>query len=101
MLPIAHLWLLAVIPIGFAIIPISELTIVLLLVLAADVAVGFLLGEDLQLRIARHPRTQPGAAKDVINSLSCIVVLVLSGQVQLCFACQSVCGCAFGLHSDH
>ena len=50
MLPIAHLWLLAVIPIGFAIIPISELTIVLLLVLAADVAVGFLLGEDLQLK---------------------------------------------------
>jgi len=48
MLPIAHLWLLAVIPIGFAIIPISELTIVLLLALAADLAVGLLLGEDLQ-----------------------------------------------------
>jgi hypothetical protein len=49
MLPIAHLWLLAAIPIGFAVIPISELTIVLLLALAADLAVGFLLGEDLQL----------------------------------------------------
>lgn len=50
MLPIAHLWLLAVIPIGFAIIPVSELTIGLLLVIAADLTVGFLLGEDLQLK---------------------------------------------------
>ena len=48
MLPIALLWLLAVIPIGFAIMPVSELTIVLLLVLAADVAVWFLLGENLR-----------------------------------------------------
>jgi len=50
MLPIAYLWLLAAIPIGLAIIPISELTLVLLLVLAADLAVGSLLREDLQLK---------------------------------------------------
>ena len=54
MLPIAHLWLLAVIPIGFAIMPVSELTIVLLLVLAADVAVWFLLGENLRALAERR-----------------------------------------------
>jgi hypothetical protein len=59
LLPIAHLWLLAVIPIGFAIMPVSELMIVLLLVLAADVAVWFLLGENLRALAERRAIAVP------------------------------------------
>jgi len=40
-------WLMALIPIGLAIMPINKLTILLLLVLAADLAVALLLAEDL------------------------------------------------------
>ena len=47
-LPVSHLWLLALIPLGLAIMPIDELTILLLLVLAADAAMGLLLIEDLR-----------------------------------------------------
>ena len=41
-------WLMALIPVGLAIMPINKLTILLLLVLAADVAVALLLAEDLR-----------------------------------------------------
>ena len=41
-------WLMALIPVGLAIIPLNKLTILLLLVLAADVAVALLLAEDLR-----------------------------------------------------
>ena len=46
-------WLMALIPVGLAIMPVNKLTILLLLVLAADVAVALLLAEDL-----RHYRMQ-------------------------------------------
>ena len=41
-------WLMALIPVGLAIIPLNKLTILLLLVLAADIAVTLLLAEDLR-----------------------------------------------------
>jgi hypothetical protein len=41
-------WLMALIPVGLAIMPINKLTILLLLVLAADVAVALLLAQDLR-----------------------------------------------------
>ena len=41
-------WLMALIPVGLAIMPINKLTILLLLVLAADVAVALLLAEDFR-----------------------------------------------------
>ena len=41
-------WLMALIPVGLAIMPINKLTILLLLVLAADVAIGLLLAEDFR-----------------------------------------------------
>ena len=49
-------WLMALIPVGLAIMPINKLTILLLLVLAADVAVALLLAEDLrQYRVHAVP----------------------------------------------
>ena len=44
----SQLWLMALIPVGLAIMPINKLTILLLLVLVADVAVALLLAEDLR-----------------------------------------------------
>ena len=41
-------WLMALIPIGLAIMPINKITILLLLVLAANVAVALLLAEDFR-----------------------------------------------------
>jgi hypothetical protein len=41
-------WLMALIPIGLAIMPINKLTILLFLVLAADVAVALLLADDFR-----------------------------------------------------
>jgi len=41
-------WLLALIPVGLAIMPINKPTILLLLVLTADVAVALLLAEDFR-----------------------------------------------------
>jgi hypothetical protein len=41
-------WLMALIPVGLAMMPINKLTILLLLVLAADVAVALLLAEDFR-----------------------------------------------------
>ena len=41
-------WLMALIPVALAIVPINKLTILLLLVLAADLAVALLLAEDLR-----------------------------------------------------
>ena len=47
---------MALIPIGLAIMPINKLTILLLLVLAADVAVALLLAEDFrQYRVHAVP----------------------------------------------
>ena len=40
-------WLMALIPVGLAMMPINKMTILLLLVLAADVAVALLLAEEL------------------------------------------------------
>jgi len=48
-----HLWLLALIPVGLAIVPLSKLTILLLLVLALDLTVALLLVQDFRLRPAR------------------------------------------------
>jgi hypothetical protein len=61
-------WLMALIPVGLAIIPINKLTILLLLVLAADVAVALLLAEDL-----RHYRlrTVPGELGSYSHRLRC------------------------------
>jgi hypothetical protein len=41
-------WLMALIPVGLAIMSLNKLTILLLLVLAADVAIVLLLAEDLR-----------------------------------------------------
>jgi hypothetical protein len=41
-------WLMALIPVGLAIVPINKMTILLLLVLAADVAVALLLADDFR-----------------------------------------------------
>jgi hypothetical protein len=41
-------WLMALIPVGLAIMPLNKLTILLLLVRAADVAIVLLLAEDLR-----------------------------------------------------
>jgi hypothetical protein len=46
MLPIPRLWLLMVVPVAFAIVPIGKLTLLLVLVLAVDVAVALLLARD-------------------------------------------------------
>lgn len=61
-------WLMALIPVGLAIMPINKLTILLLLVLAADVAVALLLAEDL-----RHYRlrTVPGELGSYSHRLRC------------------------------
>src|SRR5437764_14276765 len=61
-------WLMALIPVGLAIMPINKLTILLLLVLAADVAVALLLAEDL-----RHYRMQtvPGKLGSYSHRLRC------------------------------
>lgn len=49
---------MALIPVGLAIMPINKLTILLLLVLAADVAVALLLADDLrQYRLQAVPGT--------------------------------------------
>jgi len=45
---LSQLWLMALIPVGLAMMPINKLTILLLLVLAADVAVALLLAEDFR-----------------------------------------------------
>jgi hypothetical protein len=47
-LSLSQPWLMALIPVGLAIVPINKLTILLLLVLAADVAVALLLAEDFR-----------------------------------------------------
>ena len=49
-------WLMALIPVGLAIMPINKLTILLLLLLAADIAVALLLAEDLR---QYRPQTVP------------------------------------------
>ena len=61
-------WLMALIPFALAIMPINKLTILLLLVLAADVAVALLLAEDL-----RHYRMQtvPGEHNSYLHRLRC------------------------------
>ncbi len=46
MLPIPRLWLLTVVPVAIAIMPIGKLTLWLALVLAVDVAVVLLLARD-------------------------------------------------------
>jgi hypothetical protein len=47
---------MALIPVGLAVMPINKLTILLLLVLAADVAVALLLADDLrQYRLHTAP----------------------------------------------
>jgi hypothetical protein len=46
MLPIPRLWLLTVVPVAIAIMPIGKLTLWLVLVLAVDVAVALLLARD-------------------------------------------------------
>jgi hypothetical protein len=61
-------WLMALIPIGLAIMPINKLTILLLLVLAADVAVALLLAEDLR-RYRLH--TVPGELCNYSHRLCC------------------------------
>ena len=68
---------MALIPVGLAIMPINKLTILLLLVLAADVAVALLLAEDL-----RHYRMQtvPGKLGSHSHRLRCWRAAVLPGN---------------------
>ena len=61
-------WLMALIPVALAIVPINKLTILLLLVLAADVAVAILLAEDFrQYRL----HAVPGALGSYSHRLRC------------------------------
>ena len=61
-------WLMTLIPVGLAVVPINKLTILLLLVLAADVAVALLLAEDFrQYRM----QTVPGKLGSYSNRLRC------------------------------
>ena len=61
-------WLMALIPVGLAIMPINKLTILLLLVLAADVAVALLLAEDIR---AYRLHTVPGELGSYSHRLRC------------------------------
>ena len=61
-------WLMALVPIGLAIIPINKLTILLLLVLAADVAVALLLAADIR---GYRLRTVPGELGSYSHRLRC------------------------------
>jgi hypothetical protein len=61
-------WLMALIPVGLAVVPINKLTILLLLVLAADVAIALLLAEDFrQYRM----QTVPGKLGSYSHRLRC------------------------------
>ena len=75
----SQLWLMALIPVGLAIMPINKLTILLLLVLAADVAVALLLAEDLrQYRL----HTVPAELGSYSHRLRCWTAAVaLSNEV--------------------
>jgi hypothetical protein len=60
-------WLMALIPVGLAVVPINKLTILLLLVLAADIAIALLLAEDFrQYRM----QTVPGQTRQLFPSAS-------------------------------
>jgi hypothetical protein len=61
-------WLMALIPVGLAIMPINKLTILLLLVLAADVAVALLLAEDIR---GYRLHTVPGELGSYSHRLRC------------------------------
>jgi hypothetical protein len=59
---------MALIPVGLAIMPINKLTILLLLVLAADVAVALLLAEDIR---GYRLHTVPGELGSYSHRLRC------------------------------
>ncbi len=61
-------WLMALIPVALAIMPINKLTILLLLVLAADVAVALLLAEDIR---GYRLHTVPGELGSYSHRLRC------------------------------
>jgi hypothetical protein len=61
-------WLMALIPVALAIMPINKLTILLLLVLAADVAVALLLAEDIR---EYRLHTVPGELGSYSHRLRC------------------------------
>ena len=61
-------WLMALIPVVLAIVPINKLTILLLLVLAADVAVALLLAEDIR---EYRLHTVPGELGSYSHRLRC------------------------------
>jgi hypothetical protein len=69
-------WLMALIPIGLAIMPINKLTILLFLVLAADVAVALLLADDFR-RYRVH--AVPGALGNS-HRLRCWITEVARGN---------------------
>ena len=70
-------WLMALIPVGLAIMPINKMTILLLLVLAADVVVALLLAEDLrQYRL----HTVPGELGSYSHRLRCWTAAAARGN---------------------
>jgi hypothetical protein len=70
-------WLMALIPVGLAIMPINKLTILLLLVLAADIAVALLLAEDLRYY---RLRTVPKELGGYSHRLRCWMTEVAPGD---------------------
>ena len=78
-------WLMALIPVGLAIMPINKLTILLLLVLAADVAVALLLAEDIR---GYRLHTVPGELGSYSHRLRCWMAEAARGNEMAVNAAQ-------------
>ena len=76
---------MALIPVGLAIMPINKLTILLLLVLAADVAVALLLAEDIR---GYRLHTVPGELGSYSNRLRCWTAEAARGNEMAVTAAQ-------------
>ena len=78
-------WQMALIPVALAIMPINKLSILLLLVLAADVAVALLLAEDIR-RYRLH--TVPGELGSYSHRLRCWTAEAARGNEMAVTAAQ-------------
>ena len=78
-------WLMALIPVVLAIVPINKLTILLLLVLAADVAVALLLAEDIR---EYRLHTVPGELGSYSHRLRCWTAEAARGNEMAVTAAQ-------------
>jgi len=76
---------MALIPVGLAIMPINKLTILLLLVLAADVAVALLLAEDIR---GYRLHTVPGELGSYSHRLRCWTAEAARGNEMAVTAAQ-------------